>query len=109
MAISEEKYDEITDELDAHDFFLLGDLARAASNSNLFRELDHLHSLAKSALDYAYSETTHDELEAFYEEVDEIRSRVMDSIEALEKIDDVLSNAEEVLSNALYADEFDGE
>jgi len=38
MAITEEHYDKITDELDAHDFFLLGDIASTASDSHLLQE-----------------------------------------------------------------------
>ncbi len=54
MTFTEEQYYEITDELDAHDFFCLGDLAGAASNSNLLQDLDNLHNLSKRALEYAY-------------------------------------------------------
>ncbi|MGI9284288.1 MAG: hypothetical protein ACR2P1_02780 [Pseudomonadales bacterium] len=89
MAITEEQYDEISDELDAHDFFLIGDIAVTASNANLLQELDNLHSLAKRALEYSYDEATHDKLEIFQEEVEQVRCGVTDSIEALEKFDDL--------------------
>lgn len=109
MAITEEKYEEITDELDAHDFFLLGNIAGTASNANLLQELDNLHDLAKRALEYSYDETTQNKLESFHEEIEEARCGVTDSIEALEKIDDVLSKTDKVLSDALYAEDFDDE
>ena len=109
MAITEEQYDKISDELDAHDFFLLGDIAGTASNANLLQELDNLHNLSKRALEYSYDETTHEELETFHEEIEEVRCRVMESIEALEKIDDVLSKAEEILSDALYSEDIEDE
>ena len=109
MTITEEQHDEISDELDAHDFFLLGDIAGTASNSNLLHELDNLHGLARRALEYSYDETTHDKLERFHEEIEEVRCGVTDSIEALEKIDDVLSKAEKVLSDALYSEDFEDE
>lgn len=107
MAITEEQYSEITDELDSHDFFNLGDLAGAASHSNLLAELDGLHALSKRALDYSYDEETHEALENFLEEVEEISCGVTGAIEALEKIENALSKAEEVLSNKLYAEEFE--
>jgi hypothetical protein len=109
MAITEEQYDEISDELDAHDFFLLGDLAGSASNPNLLQALDNLHDLAKRALEYAYDETTQNKLERFHEEIEEVRYGVTESMEALEKIDDVLSKTEKLLSDALYAEDFDDE
>lgn len=109
MAITEEQYCEITDELDSHEFFNLGDLAGAASNSNLLAELDGLHALSKRALDYSYNEETHGSLEKFLEEVEEMVGGVTGAIEALEKIESVLSKAEEVLSNKLYAEEFEGD
>ena len=86
MAISEEQYDEISDELDSHDFFNLGNFAGAASNSNLLTELDSLHALPKRALDYSYDDETHESLEKFLEEIEEEGSGVIGAIEALEKI-----------------------
>ncbi len=62
-AITEEQYGDITDELESHDFFNLGDFAGRASNSNLLQELDDLHALSKRALDYSYDAETHDSLE----------------------------------------------
>ncbi|MGI9289077.1 MAG: hypothetical protein ACR2P1_27135 [Pseudomonadales bacterium] len=109
MSITEQQYDDIVDELDAHDFFLMGDLAGSASNANLLQALDRPHSLAKPALEFAYDETTHDRLERFHEEIEEIRNRVIRSMEALEKIDDVLSKADEVLSDALYSEDAEDE
>ncbi len=107
MVITEEQYENITDELDSHDFFNLGNLASAASNSNLLQEIDNLHGLSKRALDYSYDGETHDSLEKLLEEIEEISCGVTGAIEALEKIDGVLSKAEEVLTNKLYAKEFE--
>ncbi|ODS22339.1 hypothetical protein AB835_14760 [Candidatus Endobugula sertula] len=109
MPITEEEYEQISDEIDSHDFFHLGDLAGAASIPGLLQKLDDLHNLSKRALDYRYSNDTQGALEAFFESVEEVRNRVMEAIESLEKIDDVLSKTEEVLSDKLYAEEFEDE
>ena len=97
MAITEEQYDEITDELDSHDFFRLGDLAGSASNSGLLQELDNLHSLSKRALDYQFDPETPEALETFLDEISGVRDGVTDALEVLEKIDEVLSKTEDVL------------
>ena len=105
MAITEEHYDEITDELDSHDFHNLVMLANSATNSTLFTDLDSIHSLAKRALDYRYNDETHESLEKFHEEIEEVSSDVSEAIEALEKINSVLSKADDVLNDKLYAEE----
>lgn len=107
MAITEEQYLQITDELDSHDFFLLGDLASMASNTGLLQELDKLHGLSKRALDYQFDANSHESLETFLDEITDIQHHVSNALEALEKIDEVLLKAENVLSEPLYADEFD--
>lgn len=107
MTITEEQYESITEELDSHDFFRLGDLAGTASCSNMHQELDNLHGLSKQALDYRFCDNTQESVERFLDEIGEIRSGVLNAIEALEKIDDVLTKAEEVLTETLYVEEFE--
>ena len=107
MTITEEQYHDITSELDADIFSNLSTLALNASGQSLSRDLDHLHELAKRALDYSYNENTHDKLEKFYEEIDDVRSQVMNSIELLEKIEEVLSDADDALLDRLYVDDLE--
>ncbi len=93
MTITEEQYEHITEELDSHDFFRLGDFAAAANCSNMLQELDNLHGLSKQALDYRFSDDTQESLGTFLEEIGEIRSSVL----------------KDVLSDALYAEDFEEE
>jgi len=109
VEITEEKYENITNELESQDFLELFYLANSASTSNLSRELDNLHSLSKKALDYSFDDETNGSLEKLLEEINEIGTGVTEAIEALEKIDSVLSNAENKISNVLYAEEFEDE
>ena len=107
MAITEEQYEQITDELDSYDFSRLGEIAAAAGMPALFQEFDELHEHARRALDYAFDESTEQSLETLFEDVDELHSMITGALVALEHIAEVLSKAEMVLSNALYADDFE--
>ena len=109
MAITEEQYGKLTEQLDSGVFFRLGDLAGIASMPHLLHELDDVHNLAKKALDEDFDDRTYPSLEQFFEAVEDIQHRVMEALEALEKIEKVLSNTEQVLAEALYADDFEAD
>ena len=107
MAVTEDQYEQITEKLDSDDFDSLGDMAAAVGMPALLQEMDDLHECAKRALDYAFDENTEQALETLFDEVDELHSVVTNALEALEHIAGVLSKTETVLSNALYADDFE--
>ncbi|KZY37732.1 MULTISPECIES: hypothetical protein [unclassified Oleiphilus] len=104
MPITEDEYEIITDELDSGEFFDICMVANQANTSGLFDELDNIHRLSKSALDYSFEAGTHDSLEELHSEVQEVLSGVEESLEVLEKIRKVLNKADETLSEKLYSD-----
>jgi hypothetical protein len=109
VTISEKQYEKITDEIESDDFSSLHDLATEADITGIYQELEELSTKSRRALDYKYDESTHDDLEDLLESVEEVSSVVTNAIEALEKMNDILSKAELTISTQLYADDFEDE
>ena len=106
MPITEEQFVELQDTVDVHEVYELRDHAQAASLPNLYHELDMLHDKAKKALNGEYDEEeSQAALEDLYEAVDEVQTMVVDASEALDKLAQYLSKADDTLLKAVYADE----
>lgn len=105
MAFNEEKYDKILDKLSSEDFTDLNRLAYQAGIRDLIDETETISGIARKALDYAFDDNTKLHLENLHEKVDVLSMEVSGLIDTLEKINDQLDEAEQVLLENIYDDD----
>ncbi len=105
MAFNEEKYDKILDKLSSEDFTHLNRLAYQAGIRDLIDETETICGIARKALDYAFDDNTKLHLENLHEKVDVLSMEVSGLIDTLEKINDQLDEAEQVLLENIYDDD----
>ncbi|MCW8348692.1 hypothetical protein MD535_22140 [Vibrio sp. ZSDZ65] len=105
MAFNEEKYDNIQDKLSSEDFTSLNRLAYQAGIRDLIDETEIMSGIARKALDYALDENTKSHLEDLHEKVEVLSMEVSGLIDTLEKINEKLAEAEQVLLDNVYDDD----
>ncbi|MBD1574782.1 hypothetical protein HC725_16150 [Vibrio sp. S17_S38] len=105
MVFNEEKYDKILDKLSSEDFTDLNRLAYQAGIRDLIDETETISGIARKALDYTFDDNTKLHLENLHEKVDVLSMEVSGLIDTLEKINDQLDEAEQVLLENIYDDD----
>ncbi|MFM2588257.1 hypothetical protein [Vibrio sp. TBV020] len=105
MAFNEEKYDNILDKLSSEDFTSLNRLAYQAGIRDLIDETEVISGMARRALDYALDDNTQSHLENLHEKVEVFSMEVSGLIDTLEKMNEKLDEAEQVLLDHVYDDD----